>query len=35
MRRRSLVIDQFRFCLTCSGFVSSNTTPLHVNSVKA
>jgi hypothetical protein len=29
------VIDQFRFYLTYSGFISSNTTPLHGNSVKA
>ena len=29
------MIDQFRFCLTYSGFISSNATPLHGNSVKA
>ena len=29
------MIDQFRFCLTYSDFISSNTTPLHGNGVKA
>lgn len=29
------MIDQFRFCLTYSGFISSNTTPFHGISVRA